>query len=334
MNKHNSRGSALALIMVVVTLLSAAGYYEYHRAFEKNTAKAVVNTVTQVEAAKQTSDAVAKANNDANIAQAKLEAAHKDQIQAVAGNVTGAKIALESDPSPSLQSKIAELMVDNALDVTGPATSEQVKKFTTLVKELAEANAQLAAENANLKNVNLTTTKSLDDVKIENEKVKGNLAVAQQVATQAQAEKDDAVKKNTIAVGVAASSAKQIEIVKISLEDRFKAWALGSGLFLIVGGIILFAVLPILAQAFPVLAPVIKSLTNWILGFWHMLAKKAVEEVESLHSATKATLAATQTQLAAEQAAHAATKSFLSTTQANMVAIATAPTPPTTTPNA
>jgi hypothetical protein len=318
--KKNRGVAALVLVVVLAVLgLGGAGAYEWHVAREKNTAKAVVATVTEVQAAKQTSDALAVANAKADAALADLEKAHQAKDQLLAGYITGGKLAIEQDPNPSLQSKIADLMISNALDVSGPATASQVTQFTNIIKELSAANADLVKQNANLKNVNLITTQSLNNVTLENAQVKGNLALAEQAAQTMTVARDTAVKQVVIANGVAASSAKQIQIVQISWEQRVKAWFLGLGLFGIAGVILLFVALPIIAQAFPVLEPAIKAGTSWILGLWHALADKAVAEVKALH-------AATQTQLAAEQAAHAVTKSTLATTQAHLVTVATTPT--------
>lgn len=320
MNIRSKRGVVdLGLVLLLVALLVGGGAWQWHKATEKNTAKATQATIAEVATAKQTSDALAAANAKADAAQAALVTAHAKTISAIAGNAEGAKLALDSDPNPSLQSKIAEVMVDNALDITGPASAAQVARFTKLVKEYADANAALAAENTNLKNVHLNDTAAVATLRTENAQVKGNEALAEQAASTMGAARDVAVKQVVIANGVAAASAKQIDVINISWEERFKAWVLGGGFFLLGGGVILFLVLPILAQAYPVLAPAIKSMTGWILGLWHKLADKAIAEVESLHSATK-------TALVAETAAHGATKAALITSQAQVVAIATTPT--------
>lgn len=314
------------LFIVVIGALIGGGIYEVHKAREKNTAKAIVTTTTEVAVAKQASDALALKNAQDDAARVALEKAHQDQVQAIAGYASGAKIALESDPNPSLDSKIADLMVGNVLDVSGPATPAQVVKFTAIIKELVAANAQLTADNANLKNVNLITIQSLNTVTVENAQIKGNLALTEQKAKTSEDAKDAAVKQVTIANNAAEASAKQIDIINISWTQRVKAWFLGLGLFGIAGVLVICFALPLLANAFPVFEPAAKNMTGWLLGLWHKLAAKAVSIEQAAHATTKATLTSTQTQLAVEQAAHAVTKSVLNTTQQQVVSIATTPT--------
>ena len=319
MNTYKNKGSALVVWLVIVSLLGLGGAYELHRSTEKNTSKATVATVSEVAAAKQVSDALAIANAKADAAQAALKAANDARTSAIAGNAEAALIAVQSDPNPSLQSKIAEVMIDNVLDVSGPATPAQVARFTKLVQQYADANAALAAENTNLRNVHLTDTAAVAALRVENAQVKGNQALAEQAASTANAAKDVAVKQTVIANGVAESSAKQIEIVHISFEQRIKAFVVANLLFVIGGAIVLFAVLPILAMAFPTIAPAIKSLTTFILGLWHKLADKAVAEAKTL-------AAVAESKLAAEVAAHAVTQTSLKASREEVVAIATTPT--------
>jgi hypothetical protein len=319
MKTNKNKGSALVVWLVIVSLLGLGGAYELHKSTEKNTSKATVATVSEVAAAKQVSDALAVANAKADAAQAALKAANDAKTSAIAGNAEGALIAVQSDPNPSLQSKIAEVMIDNVLDVSGPATPAQVARFTKLVQQYADANAALVAENANLRNVHLVDTAAVAQLKVENAQVKGNQALAEQAASTANAARDVAVKQTVIANGVAESSAKQIEIVHISFEERIKAFVLANLLFVIGGAIVLFVVLPILAMAFPTIAPAIKSLTTFVLGLWHKLADKAVAEAKAL-------AAAAESKLAAEVAAHTATKAALAGSQATTLAVATTPT--------
>jgi hypothetical protein len=320
MNTYKNKGSALVIWLVIVALLGLGGTYEFHKVTEHNTSKATVATITEVAAAKQTSDALAIANSKADAAQAALKAANDTKTSTIAGNAEGALLAVQSDPSPSLQSKIAEVMIDNILDTTGPATPAQVARFTKLVQQYADANAALATENTNLKNVHLVDTAAVAQLRIENAQVKGNQALAEQAASTANAARDVAVKQTVIANGVAASSAKQIEIVHITFEQRIKAFVLGNLLFVIGGAVLLFVFLPILAIAYPTLAPAITSLTSIVLGLWHQLAAKAVAEAKAL-------AAAAETKLAAEVAAHASTKAALTTTQAQVITLATTPSP-------
>ena len=323
MNKNvkKIKGAVLAIVIIVLTLLASAGAaYEMHKAKEKNSSKATIATVTEVQAAKEKADALADANTKANQAQEQLKAAHQDALQNIAGNANGAKMALDSDPNPSIESKIASVMIDNVLVISGPATSKQVEQFQKIIKDLMVSNQQLVIENTNLKNVNINTTASLNDAKLQAEQSKSQLALSQQNAVIANAAKDAAVKQNLIAINVAQSSAKQINIVNLTWTERVKAWVLGLGFSGIAIALILFAVLPILAEAFPVFEPIAKSLTGWLLGLWHRLAAKALALEQSLHATTK-------TQLAAEQAAHNVTKATLTTTQAQVVSIATSPTP-------
>lgn len=324
---NKTRGSALLVVLLILTgIFGIGGVYEFHKANEKNTPKAIQTTVLKIDAAKQMSDALSEEHAKDDKARTELENAHKATLSNIAGNATGAKTALTNDPNPSVDVKIAELMVDNILDTTGAATPQQVARFVAIVKGLEEANAKLVAENGSLKNTNLTLTKDFNDVRVENAQTKANLTVAQSVATQTKSANDELVKKVVLANNIASSSSKQIEIVNQTWEERLKAWFLGLGFFGIGGALVLFAVLPVLGTAFPVLLPLIKSLTGFVLGLWHNLYNKAVAEVESLHSETKATLAETEAELAAEQAAHASTKSALVTTQAQVVSIATTPT--------
>lgn len=319
MNARKNAGYAVSLVLLVLALLGGGSYYELHKATQKNTSKATVATITETQAAAQTSAAVAVANAVSDQKQVALEAANANLKAAIAGSADGAKVALDADPNPSVESKVAELMVDDVLALSGPPTSPNEARYRKIALDLIAANRSLAAENTNLKSVNLTTTKAFDDLKIEHAGVKADLTVAQQVATQASAAKDDAVKKNTIAIGVAAASAKQIAIVNISWTERVKAWVLGLGLTGVAFAVLILVAFPVLAAAYPAFAPIAKSLTGFVLGLWHALAAKAEAEAKAL-------AADFQSKLAAEAAAHAVTKTTLTTTQAQVVTLATTPT--------
>lgn len=307
------------LILILAATAVGDGAYELHKGSQKNTAKPIVATVTAVEAAQQTSTALAAQTKVSDEAQSKLAAAHAAETSDIRGSATGAKIALSDDPNPSIQSKIAALMVDDILDITGPAPTAQELKYRKLVTDLAAANAALVAENTNLKNVVLTTTTDFTALKVEHAQTKANLTVAQSTAAAAKTAEDAAVSKVVIANGVALSSAHQITIVNLTWSQRFKAWFLGLGLFGVGGALALFVALPLIGLAFPTLAPIIKSATGFVLGLWHKLADDAVAEVKALH-------AAVETKLAAEQAAHAVTQTALTTSRAQVVSIATTPT--------
>jgi chemotaxis protein histidine kinase CheA len=320
MKNKSNKGTILIVVLIIIGLLSGLGsIYEVHKAHEKNTAKAIVQTANNVEVAKQVSDTLVTKNAQDEIARSTLEKAHKDQVQEIAGNAEGAKIALDSDPSPSLQSKIASIMVDNVLDISGPATSQQVAKFTQIIKELAAANSQLAAENNNLKNVNLVTTQSLNSVTVENAQTKANLAIAEKKSSDADAIKNDAIKQVVIANNAAAASAKQIDIINQSWATRFKEYVLGFGVFPLIGICIL---LPLIGIAFPEALPVIKFITAPFLKLWHVLYAKLIALEQKATAAEVASHAITSTALIAEQAAHAATKS---TIQATVTALTTGP---------
>lgn len=272
MNLRGSRGFAfLPVILLVGLLVSGFGAWEIHKAREKNTAKAVVTTVADVKV-------VATSNDADNKARDAKEAAQLATDQAAAGFLSGALFYYETDPSP-----IPQRLVGDAAKLLPPATSAQEQGFHEIVTQMkAKNDAALAAKEAQI--TQLT----------------GDLKAATAVAAQTRKEKDDAI-------AAASKSAADVEVIHISAMARLKAWFLGLGLLGIGGVIVICAVLPILAQAFPILAPAIKSLTSWILGFWHQLAAK-----------TEAELLLVKTRLESEVAAHNDTK-------ATLVKIATAP---------
>lgn len=319
MNTRKNGGEALTIILLIAALLGGGSWYELNRASEKNTQKATKDTITQTQAAAQTSAAVAAANATSDAANSKLKAENDKLKEDIAGSADGAKVALGADPNPSVESKVAELMVDDILALSGPPTTPNETRYRKIALDLIAANRSLATENANLKDVNLTTTKAFDALKVEHAGVKADLTVAQQVAIQASAAKDDVVKKNTIAIGVAAASAKQIDVVNISWTERVKAWVLGLGLGGVAIGLLILVAFPILAQAYPAFAPIAKSLTGFVLGLWHSLADKAVSEAKTLATAA-------ETKLAAEVAAHTSTKAALASSQAQTVTVAITPT--------
>ena len=314
MRSNSQKGSIIIAALVGLTLLISGAAYEFHKATEKNTAKAIVTTVANVDTAKKAADDLAAKNAKDDAARVALEQAHQEQTQIAAGYVAAIGIALNSDPSPSLSSKIASLMDDSAAEVVGPPTSAQVVQFTRIIKALAAENADLAAANTNLKNVTLKTTAELEQANKKNDQVTSTLATARQTSQEAEAAKDEAVKATGVAVHDAAVSAEQIKLVQISWEDRAKAWILGLGL----SGLALFIAIPLVSLAFPELAPYLRVITSPLLKLWHLLAAKEQAAVAALHTAAVNEVAVVNAKLAAEVAAHNATK-------ATLVAVATAP---------
>jgi hypothetical protein len=244
-------------------------------------------------------------------ARAALDKAYKDQLQLAAGYVSAAQIALATDPSPSLSSKIADLMAAQAQDVVGAPTSAQVRQFTSIIKELAAENASLAASNANLKDVVLKTTTSFEQATQENAQVKGQLLTAQQTNQQTLAAKDAAVKQAQTVSAAADKKVGEIEIVHQTFVERVKHWVLGLGFFGIAVAVLVLVAMPIVAQAYPALKPAIKGVSNLFLKFWDILHEEEKKLLVAAHLETQTKLVVAQTQLSSEQAAHAATKAVL-----------------------
>lgn len=266
--KKSSKGFAQLVLLLALALSAVgAGVYEIHKAREKNTAAPIVQTVAAVQTVTDTHVAD-------NAARDRRDAAQIATEQEAAGFLAGAMLYFDANPSP-----VPQRFVRDAAALLPPATTQQEKEFAAILVSLkAQNDLALQSKETQIAGLN------------------GELKLAK--AAESQTRKD-----SDAAVTVAQKDAQDIKVVHITFVARVKAWLWGLG-FLGIGGAIL---VPLVAMAFPALAPVCRAITAPFLALWHALAAK-----------TEAELAVVKTKLESEVAAHAATRESL-------VKIATAP---------
>ena len=157
MNPQNRR-RAVALVddLVILAVVCGLGFglVQARKLFAPAKPKAEIQqTDAAVAAAQKAAEDARRAAAElsqkldaATKAQAEKDAAEKARQQSAAGFVAGAQLALIADPAPTIQSRVAKTMVDDAAKTLDPATAAQLREMTALVRDLIAANATTSAE--------------------------------------------------------------------------------------------------------------------------------------------------------------------------------------------
>ena len=316
MRRSTSAFTTIALI-VILAIVGVAGYgvIQIKDALAPSRpAKAVAALDVSAQASFVASQ---KAQADLQAAikadQAKYDA-EKAKEQQASGFNAGVGIALNSEPNPSINVRVASTLQAEVAKTLDPASAAQVANDQVII-------AQLRASN-NTTSIALAATQKQRDEALETAKV---------AAAQAQVSDDQA--KLSAAQTVAATAETKTLSAKlkvwadnnVGLLARIKHLTLGVGI--LVALIVLIGwLLPLVGKAFPevpILATIAKRAAAPFLLVLHLLHEGEKKALIAAHDATKLELVKVQSAFVNEQAAHAAT-------QASLIKIATTPdTPPT-----
>jgi hypothetical protein len=195
----------------------------------------VVQLDNSAELAKQEAIAANKSAAEAKAATAAAVLAHQKEMeaakakeQAAAGFVAGADMSLAGEANPSINVRVAKIMVADAGRTLDPATSEQIKQMSAIIKELIDANATTSAKLIQAEGAALLSKQQAADATAKAAEAD---SVAKAKTTEA---KDATAKVAVLTTDVAEKSAglRKWAEDNTSLLQRITALAILSGLLL------------------------------------------------------------------------------------------------------
>lgn len=304
MNLKNKRGEVTLATLAIVLVIGLLAVPAYNAA--KNVisifhpdakAKAQVNKLSDdAQKVKEAQDKLDGIRAREEGARKEAELAKQQRLDQAHQYVVGTGQALAKETNPSLPVKVAIELNKKADDALDPISKARIEEMQVIVDKLVAQN--VADREAANKDLERMATDLADERNREKEALheKSVLELQKKLVEVKVDSLQDKVDKDQTKLSEWASDNK-------TLIQKIESLTLWLGVLIGVM-VLLHWVLPLLAMAFPPLAPFVKFMSALIAYPLH-----------ALHSAEKAivskTLTETQTSLTAEEAAHEATSDHL-----------------------
>ncbi len=247
MNPRSRNGEA-TLALVLALVLGGVGFYGGMRwgksSIDADIAKHAADAAAAKEAARK-SEVAARESKSAHEA---ALAADQARDQSTSGFALGTKLALDREPTPSQNVKIAQAMNAEVMKALPPPTDAQKTEYVRIIEELQKLNA--------------TTSQALGEKIREADTLQTKLGTALKSAAEAH---EKAVTSAQDVVALTQKVSEQATKIDILQKENGGLWGKIKLAIMILGGLWLAAaVLPPLAKAFPALKPV----ASVVGGLW------------------------------------------------------------------